>query len=57
MPSDRNLSIDDLPNHVDALLAAFHFHDFGAAFFDETHGVADRILRLRVIGAERHVSD
>ena len=51
-----NFGIDHAANQVRALLAAFHLHHFGAAFFHEADRVSDRIVRAGVVGAVGHVA-
>ena len=53
----RNLRFGKTRNQLQSSLSAFHLYCFRPGFFYETHGVAMRLCRIRVIAAERHVGD
>ena len=53
----RNFGFDEARNQFEAALAAFHFHGFRAAFFDEADGVVEGFGNRNVEAAERHVRD
>src|SRR3984885_2971258 len=51
----KNFSFDEPRDQLDAALAAFDFHGFGAAFLDKSQSSADGIVDGGVIAAVRHV--
>ena len=57
VPGDRNLRIDHAPNHIHALLAAFHLDRLGAAFFHKAGSVVNRLVGVDLIRAIRHVGN
>ena len=56
-PATGNLGINHAPNHVHALLAAFHLDRLGAAFFHEAGSVVNRVFGVNLIRPVGHVGD
>ncbi len=54
---DRDLRADDRPDHVEALSTALKFHGTCATLLDEPTRIANGLLRRRVEGQPRHVTD